>query len=100
MQLAHQHHIKVVLDGQGADELFGGYHHHFVAQWIMVARANHGRLTWNFRLRQNHLTTLCVLCQEKIKQNIHLNRKNVGMFFNKEFIQMYPVQNPVVYSNP
>lgn len=33
MQLASQHGIKVVLDGQGADELFAGYAHHFLALW-------------------------------------------------------------------
>ncbi|MBI3518518.1 MAG: asparagine synthase (glutamine-hydrolyzing) [Bacteroidetes bacterium] len=33
MKLAADHHIKVVLDGQGADELFGGYSHHYMALW-------------------------------------------------------------------
>lgn len=31
MQLASEHHIKVLLDGQGADELFAGYEHHYLA---------------------------------------------------------------------
>lgn len=33
MQLASQNNIKVVLDGQGADELFGGYAHHYISLW-------------------------------------------------------------------
>ncbi|MES2566835.1 MAG: asparagine synthase (glutamine-hydrolyzing) [Bacteroidota bacterium] len=33
MKLASENHIKVVLDGQGADELFGGYSHHYIALW-------------------------------------------------------------------
>jgi asparagine synthase (glutamine-hydrolysing) len=33
MELARINQIKVVLDGQGADELFAGYHHHFIAKW-------------------------------------------------------------------
>lgn len=33
MQLAAMNNIKVVLDGQGADELFAGYSHHYMALW-------------------------------------------------------------------
>ena len=33
MKLASENNIKVVLDGQGADELFGGYSHHYIALW-------------------------------------------------------------------
>lgn len=33
MKLAAKNHIKVLLDGQGADELFAGYSHHYMALW-------------------------------------------------------------------
>lgn len=33
MKLASENDIKVVLDGQGADELFGGYSHHYMTLW-------------------------------------------------------------------
>lgn len=33
MKLASEHGVKVVLDGQGADEIFGGYAHHYLALW-------------------------------------------------------------------
>jgi asparagine synthase (glutamine-hydrolysing) len=37
MKLASDNHIKVVLDGQGADELFAGYSHHYMALWKELA---------------------------------------------------------------
>ena len=33
MQLASENNIKVVLDGQGADEIFAGYSHHYMSLW-------------------------------------------------------------------
>ncbi len=33
MKLAAEQGIKVLLDGQGADELFGGYTHHYFSLW-------------------------------------------------------------------
>lgn len=62
MQLASQHGIKVVLDGQGADELFAGYAHHFLALWReypffkRVQLINESKVTiarpWKFYLTQ------------------------------------------------
>lgn len=33
MKLASENGVKVLLDGQGADELFAGYAHHYMALW-------------------------------------------------------------------
>lgn len=33
MKLASENGVKVLLDGQGADELFAGYAHHYLAYW-------------------------------------------------------------------
>lgn len=38
MKLAKDNNTKVVLDGQGADELFAGYHHHFLAYWMQLKK--------------------------------------------------------------
>lgn len=37
MKLAHENGIKVVLDGQGADEVFSGYTHHYLSYWKELA---------------------------------------------------------------
>lgn len=37
MKLARENGIKVVLDGQGADEIFSGYTHHYLAYWKELA---------------------------------------------------------------
>jgi asparagine synthase (glutamine-hydrolysing) len=40
MKLAKDNHIKVVMDGQGADEHFGGYHHHYISLWKQLLNEN------------------------------------------------------------
>jgi asparagine synthase (glutamine-hydrolysing) len=46
-KLAREHGVKVVLNGQGADEVLAGYGSYFHARWVELARA--GRLveTWH-----------------------------------------------------
>lgn len=34
MKQAKQQNIKVILSGQGSDELFAGYQHHYIALWL------------------------------------------------------------------
>ncbi|NEX64045.1 asparagine synthase (glutamine-hydrolyzing) [Noviherbaspirillum galbum] len=45
-QLAARHHVKVMLDGQGADEMLAGYHAFFGARFASLLRAGKLRELW------------------------------------------------------
>lgn len=53
MRLAKEHGVKVMLNGQGSDELFGGYPNHHIARWMeLLAR---GRWKSTFNAVKNYL---------------------------------------------
>ena len=41
MKLARQHGVKVILNGQGADEVLAGYGNYFFTYWTELVRAGH-----------------------------------------------------------
>lgn len=101
MELAKKNNIKVVLDGQGADELFAGYHHHFVAKW-------NNQLSKGFYLKTlkeisasnktiagSHLFYV----KERLKQKFHFHKKQFPTFFKEDFLKSSEIKNPVVYFN-
>ncbi len=101
MELAKENNIKVVLDGQGADELFGGYHHHFVAQW--------NNLFSNTKLisaiksisasGKSIPNPFLFYTIEHLKYRKHFNKKNLSFFFKSEFLNSQEIKNPFQYFN-
>ena len=101
MELAKQNGIKVVLDGQGADELFGGYHHHFTAKWNNLISEHHYLMALKDILQSNKTIprSLLFFLKERIKQKHHLQKNRFAPFFKSEFIAAHDVKNPVPYFN-
>lgn len=101
MRLAAENKIKVVLDGQGADELFGGYHHHFVAKWKNLLRE--GKTVEAFRdIKASSISIpqpFIFFAKEKVKERFNPNLRDLSRFFTSDFIHSFPVLNPVVYFN-
>jgi len=81
MKLAAGHGVKVLLDGQGADELFGGYAHHYLAYW----REN--RLPARLKLIREAAPTIVNPYQLYFKQGLKdlLNASNdFGAWFRED----------------
>lgn len=99
MELAKQNNIKVVLDGQGADEIFAGYHHHFTAKWNNLF--SHGKMFEALKDIQASNKTipnaLKFYLTEHLKQKHYFKQKEFSNFFTQDFIQSSTVQNPSVY---
>ena len=91
MQLAHEQNIKVLLDGQGADELFAGYNHHYIALWKE-----------QFSLKKMHDAKSSIkhpyklFAKQLIKEKLNLS-VDYSTYFNRSFI--HKSQNQIIPNN-
>jgi asparagine synthase (glutamine-hydrolysing) len=101
MELASNNNIKVVIDGQGADELFAGYHHHFVAKWNDLF--SNGRSIEAIRdikaARKTIESPFVLYAKEKIKQKRNVNASVYSSFFKSDFFDAYPINASSIYYN-
>ncbi|MDZ4665693.1 MAG: asparagine synthase (glutamine-hydrolyzing) [Bacteroidota bacterium] len=95
MRLAKENRIKVVLDGQGADELFAGYHHHYISKWDQTLREN-GPLCWLRAVSgsgKSIKSPFAFLTKQKIKQYFPGTTQDHFKLLKQEFIDLYPIKN-------
>lgn len=101
MALAKEHGIKVVLDGQGADELFGGYHHHFTAKWNNLISQGFYASAFKDILKSNktiHASWLFYL-KENVKQKYHHHKTAYSEFLKADFLKQQEIINPSMSFN-
>lgn len=99
MKLAAQNGIKVVLDGQGADELFAGYHHHFLALWRQFF--SNGQFVEGFKAMRQSAESIShpfyFYLKENIKSRYHPRASPLRSLFTAEFLRSaeYRPVNPI-----
>lgn len=97
MQAAQTQGIKVVLDGQGADELYAGYDHYFISYWRYLL-SNFKIFKAIKHLQNSHKSIpqpFILLFKDVIKQ--HFLPPTAHRYLNSDYLASYKpdIQDPV-----
>ena len=95
MRLAKENNIKVVLDGQGADELFAGYHHHYIPYWNKMSFLT--RFSKMNEAKRTIENPILFYYKEQIKKQLNLHLRSVSELFTRDFVQSQTIINPTQY---
>jgi asparagine synthase (glutamine-hydrolysing) len=121
-QLAKKHGIKVLLDGQGADEILAGYHKYYHWYWQQLYRTNKKKLnaeqketaalginpSWGFKNKLAARLPLLAAVQlenkdiRSIKNHPDINRDFIAAHYDKFYsVNRIPVEklNDILYYN-
>ncbi len=95
MKLVKNTGIKVTLDGQGADEIFGGYDPHIISFWLELARRGKFQLLMNeWNVGKNNIVNSDIL-------KYNLMKFIVLKYFPISFInKMYQKNTEAYFINP
>ncbi|RME18789.1 MAG: asparagine synthase (glutamine-hydrolyzing), partial [Bacteroidetes bacterium] len=91
MREVKNNHIKVILSGQGSDELFAGYQHHYVAYWLSLLKKFQLK---NLLLHLSKSTTFLsdpysLLIKSVIKNFYSYHRLLASKFISKDILRQY-----------
>lgn len=102
MKLANESNMKVLLDGQGADELLGGYHTHFIYFFIdLLRRFRWIRFTkeaWTFHKIHKYKTPIAFaiasFAPAFVKKMYHHRKRHVRIMKN-DFIKQFKKRSAI-----
>ena len=96
MKQVKQSGIKVILIGQGSDELFAGYQHHYVAYWLSLWKS--GRLSTFFQHIRSSAPYIPhpyhQLLKSILKNYYSPYKKQIQSYLSKDILNTYTNKHP------
>jgi len=95
MKEVHKAGIKVILSGQGSDELFAGYEHHYVAYWLsLLKKKKLVTLKHHLSKSSEYIDNPYNLFIKAIIKNFYSYKKQTkSKFLSKDILSFYKDEN-------
>ncbi len=87
MQSVKENGVKVIMDGQGGDELFGGYPHHYIYYWReLLKNKQYGKLRSELSSYKSFPSNYAFFIKQYAK---HIGMKKMPVAFQSSFNQWH-----------